>query len=205
MIRINLLGRPRPKVRRRVPIAGSLQLALFLMALAAALLVLGYDWYKTKTRIDDLQVAIAEKERERRQMSRLEQKIQQYEAERRRLDAQIKVIDDLKRNQAGPVRLLEAVGDTVSQTDTLWLTAVDQRSANEIEFQGMAGSLKAVADFITNLKRSEYFDSVELKESAQQPQQEGAAYFKFILTAKFALPASPGAASAPAAASGGGG
>lgn len=203
MIRINLLGRPRPRVRRRVPIAGTLQLALFLIAVAAAVTVLGAVYYTTQNEIAKLRAEIAQKEREKRQLDDVRRDIQMLQQRERLLLDQIQVIETLRRNQAGPVRLLEAIGDTVSRTDTLWLTAIEERSSNEIEFRGMAGSVNAVANFITNLKRSGYFENVELKESAQQPQRDGVSNFEFTLTAKFSLPAPPQAASAPASATGG--
>ena len=40
---------------------------------------------------------------------------------------------------------------------------------------GTAGSINAVANFITQLKHSGYFDQVEIKESAQDDQERGRA------------------------------
>ena len=95
--------------------------------------------------------------------------------------------------------MLEAVGNTVSLTETLWLTNMDEQADNTIQFKGVAASVDAVANFITNLNRSGYFQNVEIKESIQK-EKEGMANFEFTLTAKFVLPAPP---AAPPAAGGG--
>src|SRR3989338_9073314 len=122
MIRINLLGRPRPKVKRRVAIAGTLQLVLFAVPVLVAVGVLVVQYAFIKGDINKLQVDIEQKESEKRTMAQLEKEISEYEAEQRRLQGRLDVIENLKRNQAGPVRLLEAVGNTVSLTETPWLT-----------------------------------------------------------------------------------
>jgi len=198
MIRINLLGRPRPKVKRRVAIAGTLQLLLFAVPVLLAVGVLVVQYVFIKGDINELQVKIEQKESEKRTMAQLEKEIKEYEEEQRRLQGRLDVIEGLKRNQAGPVRLLEAVGNTVSLTETLWLTSMEEQ-ADTIQFKGLAGSVEAVANFITNLNRSGYFQNVEIKESVQK-EKEGVVNFEFTLTAKFVLPAPP---AAPPAAGGG--
>src|SRR3990167_5036209 len=189
MIRINLLGRPRPKVKRRVAIAGTLQLVLFAVPVLVAVAVLVVQYVFIKGDINALQQQIEQKESEKRTMAQLEKEIKEYEEEQRRLQGRLDVIENLKRNQAGPVRLLEAVGNTVSLTETLWLTSMEEQ-ADTIQFKGLAGSVEAVANFITNLNRSGYFQNVEIKESVQK-EKEGVANFEFPLPANFVLPPPP--------------
>jgi len=195
MIRINLLGRPRPRVKRRVAITGALQLALFLIPVGLALAALAGHWWIINADSTRLENDIKINEAEKAQMKQLEEEIKAFEARQAVVDARIKVIEDLKRNQAGPVRLLEAIGQTVSQTETLWLTSVEEKGPNQIEFKGNAATVEAVANFMTNLGRSGYFSNVEIKESVQKAQREGVANFEFTLSAKFSLPEpQPGAA-----------
>ena len=204
MIRINLLGRPRPKVKRQVAIAGRLQLILFVIPVSLAILVLTIHHSMIKGDIEDLNQKIAEKNREKQQMAQLQQEIQAFETDQSLLRGRIEVIEELKRNQAGPVRMLEAIGNTVSITETLWLTSLGEQAGGKIEFKGLAGSMNAVADFITNLSQSGVFSNVELQESVQRPDSEGSISFEFTLTADFALPApSEASADSQAAAAGG--
>jgi Tfp pilus assembly protein PilN len=191
MIRINLLGRPRPRVKRRVAVTGTLQLMLFVIPVGLALGLLAADWYYTNNQITDLNKKIEQKKVERAQLAQLEKEVEAFKAKEKRLEGRIKVITDLKRNQSGPVQMLQAIGHTISLTETLWLTSMKETGGNRVEFKGIAGSLTAVADFITNLDGSGYFENVEMKESIQQPPQRGVSNFTFTLTAKFSLPAPP--------------
>jgi Tfp pilus assembly protein PilN len=207
MIRINLLGRARPRVKRRVPVTGALQVALFIIPVGLAVVALVVHYGMIRNQIRDLNDQIKQKQAEKAQMAQLEQEIKEFEAKQALLEGRIRVIEELKRNQAGPVKLLESVGRTVSLTDTLWLTSLDEKAGGQIEFKGLAGSMDAVANFITNLDQSGFFENVEMKETLQQTQREGVSNFEFTLSAKFILPAPPEAetalgAAAPAAAGG---
>jgi Tfp pilus assembly protein PilN len=103
------------------------------------------------------------------------------------LDQLIAVIQDLQRNKVGGQELLDAVANTVVRTDTLWLTQME-RKGNTLTFEGTAASLTAVANFITQLRRSGYFDKVEIKESRQDEGNKEVQTFLFTLTADFTLP-----------------
>jgi len=101
----------------------------------------------------------------------------------------------LQRNRTGGQELLNALANTVSRTDTLWLTSLE-RNGNGLTLQGTAGSINAVANFITQLKNSGYFDAIEIKESQQDTKDTTIQTFNFSLTAQFALPQAKAAASA---------
>lgn len=196
MIRINLLGRPRPRIRRRVPVTGALQLALFLVPVVLAIAFLIGHNIMMQGQINNLKDKIGQKQAEADRLSAVEQDIEQIQKSRAEILGRIQVIETLKGNQAGPVTLLEAVGETVSLTATLWLTSMEQTGPNVIEFRGVAGSMNAVASFMTNLDRSGYFEDIEMKETRQQPRAEGTSNFEFMLSAKFSLPALPEAQAA---------
>ena len=91
----------------------------------------------------------------------------------------------------------EIADNTVSRTDTLWLVSVD-RKGDGLTINGAAGSINAVANYITQLRRSGYFQSVEIKESHQDDSNKTVQIFLFSLTAQFGLPQSAGAAPAAA-------
>ena len=91
------------------------------------------------------------------------------------------------------------MANTVTRTDTLWLTSLT-RTGNNLTILGTAGSINAVANFITQLKHSGYFDQIEIKESTQDTKNVAVQTFTFTLTAQFALPSDKSAAATPAAA-----
>ena len=95
-------------------------------------------------------------------------------------EKRVKVIDQLRADQSGPVNLLNTIGNTVNNTDAVWLLNMSE-SGTSIGIDGMALSTQAVANLMTNLKRSGYFKTVEIKETTQDPSFKDAQAFTFSL------------------------
>jgi Tfp pilus assembly protein PilN len=201
MIRINLLGRSRPKATRTtVPLEATLQYVLLTIALVVSIGAL-YGHYTLLDRENTKVVAHIQKQMgEKARLEQLKQQVDNFEKQKAVLQQRINVIEALQRNRTGGQELLEAIANTVSRTDTLWLTSVD-RKGDSLTINGSAGSINAVANYITQLKRSGYFQAVEIKESHQDSSNKTVEIFNFALTAQFGLPQSAGAAPAMSGAS----
>ena len=101
----------------------------------------------------------------------------QADAYKRRVD----VIDQLRAHQTGPVDLLAMVGQTVNNTEAVWLNSLlDQ--GNNIAIDGMALSSDAVANLITNLQKTGFFKNIEIKETFQDETVKDMQAFQFTLT-----------------------
>jgi len=101
----------------------------------------------------------------------------QADSYKRRVD----VIDQLRANQAGPVNLLNTIGDTINSTEAVWLSTMkDEGTAVDIE--GMALSTDAVASLIENLQKTGYFRNIEIKETYQDETYKEMQAFQFTLT-----------------------
>jgi Tfp pilus assembly protein PilN len=188
MIRINLLGRSRPKATRpSVPVEATLQYVLLVIALAVSGGAL-YGHYMLLDKDNSKVVSqIQRQNAEKARLEQLKQQVDNFEKQKAVLQQRINVIEDLQRNRTGGQELLEAIANTVSRTDTLWLISVD-RKGNDLTINGSAGSLNAVANYITQLKRSGYFQTVEIKESHQDSGNKTVQIFNFTLTTQFGLP-----------------
>ena len=188
MIRINLLGRARPKAARQaVPLEATLQVVFLAGALVLAFGVLYYHSHSMNTEVVEVRTHIQKQVGEKARLENLKTQVDEFERQKVVLQQRINVIEELQRNRTGDQELLDALANTVSRTDTLWLTSLD-RKGNVLTIQGAAGSINAVANFITQLKHSGYFDQVEIKESAQDTKSADVQTFNFVLTAQFALP-----------------
>ncbi len=197
MIRINLLGRARPKApRRAVPLEATLQVVFLLVALAVAFGFLFIHWRVMARDLKKTQDEIARLQSEKVQLEQLKQQIEGFERQKAVLQQRIAVIEELQRNRTGGQELLDMVATTVTRTDSLWLTSLT-RKGNALTFEGSAASINSVANFITQLKRSGYFQKVEIKESKQDEKNTAIQTFVFTLMAEFALPQSKPAAPAP--------
>jgi Tfp pilus assembly protein PilN len=188
MIRINLLGRTRPKApRQTVPLEATLQVVFLLASLLVSFGVLYYHWHSMKSESQEVSNHIQKQMGEKARLEQLKTQVDNFERQKKVLQERINVIEELQRNRTGGQELLNALANTVSRTDALWLTSLD-RNGDALTIQGTAGSINAVANFITELKSSGYFDEVEIKESTQDPKNVAIQTFNFILTAQFALP-----------------
>lgn len=197
MIRINLLGRVRPKAARStVPLEATLQIALLVISLVASVGILYGHYLLMERENNQVLVRIRKQTGEKARLEQLKQQVDNFEKQKAVLQQRISVIEQLQRNRTGGQELLEAIANTVSRTDTLWLTSVE-RKGDVLTINGSAGSINAVANYITQLKRSGYFQQVEIKESHQDESNKAVEIFNFSLTAQFGLPHSAGA-SAPA-------
>jgi len=187
MIRINLLGVPKQKKGKRQSIsvptmAGdcpSPLVALLVVALIAG--GLNYYYYqRINKQHEKIQADLATADRETARLSTVKaaylEKQKQADMYKRRFD----VIDQLKAQQKGPVDLLAAIGNTVNKTDAVWLNTMTDDGAS-ISLNGVALSHVAVANLMTNLKKSGYFKNIELKETQQDDGVKDMQAFNFTL------------------------
>ncbi|HTC79852.1 MAG: hypothetical protein DMG81_00975 [Acidobacteria bacterium] len=189
MIRINLLEAPKPKNKRSampsMPImevgdVGSPRLKVLLaFGLAAAFNL--YTWYHIDAQKKDIAQKMVQAEQKNRELADVKQRYmaRQHEAEnyKRRVD----VIDQLRNNQTGPVNLMAMVGETVNNTEAVWLNNMKDQGTS-VDIEGMALSSDAVANLISNLQKTGYFRNVEIKESIQDETVKDMQAFQFTLT-----------------------
>jgi Tfp pilus assembly protein PilN len=189
MIRINLLGAPKPKGKKNIAASlPSIEFGNFgspLIQVTAVLLIAGAVnagyWYKLdrEKKLIEVQMQVAEqKNRELADIKvRYLERQRQAESYKRRVD----VIDQLRNNQTGPVSLLSTIGDTVNNTEAVWLNSMQDQGAS-VAIDGMALSSDAVANLISNLQKTGFFRNIEIKESYQDESIKDMQAFQFTLT-----------------------
>lgn len=192
MIRINLLGIPRPKKGKRggggaamaamsgTPGEGPSAAIFLILGFVVGLGAFGFLYYKADSEGKALQTRLVKANEDGRKLADVKVKYEQRQKEAAAFEKRVKVIDQLRAEQSGPVNLLNTIGTTVNNTDAVWLTQM-QEAGNNINIDGMALSTQAVANLMTNLKRSGYFKNVEIKETAQDPSQKEMTAFTFTL------------------------
>lgn len=188
MIRINLLGQPRPKARRpAVPLEATRRVVMLVLSLVVGFGVLLLHYTQMGADLDKRQRHMADLRREKARLEQLKEQVEAFQKQKAILQQRIAIIEELQRNRTGGQELLDVIGNTVARTDSLWLTTMN-RKGNELTIEGSAGSIVAVANFITQMKRSGYFKRIEIKESRQDEHNTAATIFLFTLSAEFALP-----------------
>src|SRR5271165_1130065 len=189
MIRINLLGSPKPKGKKATTVIipnfefgnlGGPMVQVAAVLLIAGALNGGY-WYKLDREKKAIEVQTRVAEQKNRELADIKvrylERQRQAEAYKRRVD----VIDQLRNNQAGPVSLLSMIGDTVNSTEAVWLNSLQDQGAN-VAIDGTALSSDAVANLISNLQKTGFFRNIEIKETYQDDTVRDMQAFQFTLT-----------------------
>src|SRR2546426_3807813 len=205
MIRINLLGQIRPRATRR-PMAmdtgAAMPVVVIGVGVAVGLIVLGFFYYTWQKQLTEENNRIKTLRAQKTELEQIKQQVETFEKQKTILQQRVATIEQLQRDRTGGQELLDMVANTVSRTENLWLTEM-VRKGNTLSLEGSSASINSVANFITALKRSGYFQKVEIKESKQDDKNLAVQTFTFQMTAEVSPPpaqARPANAPAPAAA-----
>jgi Tfp pilus assembly protein PilN len=190
MIRINLLGSPKPKGKKgpsfNMPsfefgnlggpvIQGA---AVFLIAGA---LNFGY-WYQLDREKKSIEVKMRVAEQKNRELADIKARYMERQHQADSYKRRVDVIDQLRNTQnGGTVSLLSMIGDTVNGTEAVWLNSMQDQGAN-VAIDGTALSSDAVANLISNLQKTGFFRNIEIKESFQDEGIKDMQAFQFTLT-----------------------
>ena len=148
--------------------------------------VLYYTWQKQLAEENNrIKTLTAQKT----ELEQTKQQVEAFEKQKAILQQRVATIEQLQRDRTGGQELLDMVANTVSRTENLWLTDMT-RKGNALSMDGAAASINSVANFITALKRSGYFQKVEILESKQDDKNLAVQTFNFQITAEIAPPQS---------------
>jgi Tfp pilus assembly protein PilN len=186
MIRINLLGQIRPKTTKQsMPIENGLPIILGIAAVVIAAVVLFSMYLSQKRQLDETNARIAQLRAEKTSLQQVKQDVDRFEQQKQALQTQIDVIEGLQKNRTGAQELLQMVANTVVRVDQLWLTSLD-RKGDSLSIGGEAGNINSVANFMTQLKRSGYFDKIEIQEAKEDDVVKSVTTYGFTMTANVA-------------------
>jgi type IV pilus assembly protein PilN len=183
MIKINLVAEtPTPAARKRARPEFSLGARqgdiLLVVVLALSLLGIGTRWLLLKNERDHLREVERQKQVERDELLPYIQKVEELEAKRDLLRHKITVINNLKQNQRGPVRIMDEVSRALP--DLVWLTRMTLKG-NNLTLSGVAMDENAVANYISNIDSSPFFQEPTLRTMARSKEDT----FSFVLDCTF--------------------
>jgi type IV pilus assembly protein PilN len=202
MIKINLLSEgKRPAAVRKAKAGGEVRdLALWMLLLGALLGVLGaggYWWY-LNGKLKEKQEEVAQAQKEVDALQAVIKEVEDFKKKKKNLADKIAIINDLKSNQRGPVRVMDYISRALPEL--LWLDRL-KMNASTIEIDGRAFNPNAVANFMDNLDKVPEFKEPVLKDT----NAEGNVYrfsitfdYSFVPKKPVVAGATPGAPAAPA-------
>jgi len=180
MIKINLLSEgKRPAAVRKAKTTALLQTQNIGMYLLAVGIVLGivatgiYWWFLNADVVaqqEEIRAANAEVEA----LASVIKEVEDYKGKKTELERKIKIINDLKLNQRGPVRVMDHISRALPEL--LWLDKMTM-NASTISVEGRAFNTNAVANFIENLDKVPEFEEPTLKDTSEQ----AGGVYKFVI------------------------
>ena len=192
MIRINLLESAKGKNKRaggsssvampsmEMGDMGSPKLKVLVVLVLAALVNLGY-WYRLDHQSKAIEAKMKVAEQRNRELADVKARYMERQLQANNYKRRVDVIDQLRSGQAGPVNLMAMMGETVNNTEAVWLNKMEDAGAS-VNLEGTALSADAVANLIANLQKTGYFKNVEIKETYQDEQVKEMQAFQFTLT-----------------------
>lgn len=183
MIRINLLTEAKAAAARKkaplLPTGARLNNVLFFGAFGlglAYIVIMGLTLLSRRSQLDE-EIVKARLEADR--LKSIIEEVKEYEDKKASLEAKIQLINALKTNQKGPVRLMDEISKALP--DLVWLTTVDV-AANQITMRGKTLSPNAVATYLENLKKSPFFAEPVFKSLGQDGGTSGTYTWEMTLT-----------------------
>ena len=192
MIRINLLGGPKPVAAAVAAPSAVAPSAIFVaLALFVALGLVSAIFYFFLTRdIHKLDEDIAHQTREKQRLEPVRAQEQNYLRILGDLKQKKDTIDQLARSRVGPVELMRALGVTATRTNDIFLLSVGSQ-ANRLAIRGQANRVESIADFLASLEQGGSFEDVQLRQSFEN-DKAGRTNYDFNLDCVFKSSASAG-------------
>jgi len=163
MIKVNLLGIERPKRARRV---GKGPGGLVGVVAVAFLLIggMGFVWWSMVTKVNALERDKVVLNDELTALKAKVKEVENYEKNKKDYQEKIGIIEQLRKNQTGPVRLLDELSRSLP--DRVWLISLSEQ-AGRVDLEGRAVTNAEIVEYINNLKASSHIREIQLIESRQ--------------------------------------
>jgi type IV pilus assembly protein PilN len=183
LIRINLLSEAKVVSARKraplIPTGARLNNFLFFGAFGLGLayvIVMGLTLLSRRSQLDE-EIVKARLEADR--LRSIIEEVKEYEDKKVSLEAKIQLINALKTNQKGPVRLMDEISKALP--DLVWLTALEV-AGNQITMRGRTLSPNAMATYLENLKKSPFFAEPVFKSLGKEGGPSGTYTWEMTLT-----------------------
>jgi len=197
MIRINLL--PVREARRKADLQQQMALLAGALIASVALSTVVHITVKARAVAAESRIASLNK-----QIDSFKGQLAEVDAFRKKkadTEKKLAVIQRLDKSRSGPVHVLDEL--STRSPERLWITKLEAANGG-VKLEGMSLDNEAIAEFLTSLNESDYFDGVELVET-ELNERDGLKLNAFEIAARITVPgteapaeAEKTAASAPA-------
>jgi type IV pilus assembly protein PilN len=132
---------------------------LILVLLLLGVLAAGGYWFWEKRVLADRKDVADQRRVEAQKLDRIIREVEEYQKRKDNLQQRIDLINQLKQNQKGPVRIMDQISRDLP--DLVWLDNMDI-SGGRISLNGRGLNPNAIALFIENVKNDTYFEEPQV-------------------------------------------
>jgi type IV pilus assembly protein PilN len=202
LIRINLLTEARAAAAKKkgpaLPTGARLNNILLIGGMVMGLIYIGVMALILTNHRRSLDEEIGKAKEEVARLKSIIDEVKGYEDKKKSLEAKIALINNLKTNQKGPVRLMDEISKALP--DLVWLTDMGIQG-DLLTLKGKTLSPNAVATYLENLKKSPYFAEPVFKNLGRETGPQGIYSWEMTVTFTNGKPVeATGARARPAAA-----
>jgi type IV pilus assembly protein PilN len=194
MIRINLLASERSRTKKTGAGITAAQRVTIVASAILLVTVLALGWWFWALRQQSLAVEreIVRLELEAANLRSVLTQVQTFEARKTQLQQRVTLIEQLRKGQAAPARILDQISRSLP--DRLWLADMAQLG-NDFTLNGFATSMTALSDFVGALEDTRWFRKpVEIIDSQVTSDAKTGDLIRFAIKATYI---DPDAAPAP--------
>ena len=166
MIRINLL--PYRVARKKENVRIQVNIFLGSVVIVVGILFLVYNFLGNK--IDRLNNEIASTQTQLAKYEEINKEIAEIRKKLDVLERKIQVIQSLERDRKAPVQNLDSLYNLVVEK-RMWYTQIEEKG-DSIKVSGIAVDNQTVADYMTNIEKSDRFMNVRLATIKQHQLQK---------------------------------
>jgi len=135
--------------------------------LIAGIVVGGGWWFVEKSKLSDRNDQVASKTAEASRLDAIIKEVEKYQAQKDSLQKRIDLINNLKQNQKGPVKVMDRISQDLP--DLVWLDHM-QISGGLIQITGRGLNPNAIANFVENIKNDPLFEEPDLSSMTEVSQ-----------------------------------
>jgi Tfp pilus assembly protein PilN len=124
------------------------------LSLLGIVLAAGY-WFIASRRLADAEDGVRSRKEEAAKLETVIKAVEDFQHQKDNLQARIDLINKLKQNQKGPVRVMDQISRDLP--DLIWLDRMDLKGST-ISLVGRGLNPNAIALFVANIKNDPYFE-----------------------------------------------
>jgi type IV pilus assembly protein PilN len=124
------------------------------LSILGIVLAAGY-WFYTNRQFADAEERKATREAEAQKLEKVIKDVEDFQRQKDNLQKRIDLINQLKQNQKGPVRIMDQISRDLP--DLVWLDKMDMKGAR-VTINGRGLNPNAIALFVQNVKNDPYFE-----------------------------------------------